>query len=380
MYELIIKNGRILDAQNGIDRVCDLAIEKGLMKGVGDFAGQEAKRVIDATGCIVSPGLIDSHLHIRPFTQIGVPAETFCFTSGVTTLIEPGSLGPGNYDAQRWYLNQVPLRIKPMLSVTSLGLLYSPGCEENLNPEFFNQDKIEQLVNKYRDEIVSLKIRLDKGRSAKANCTNEPLSEALKLAERLGMRLCVHSTDPPTTMEDIWNNLRDGDIITHIFHNKGDTLLDQNGEVKKSAWEARARGVLFDCSSGSIHHSFKTSRPALAEGFFPDTIGTDGSNITAFVNPRVFNYLRVLSRFMALGMTVEQVLACATANAARQLRLEDKIGCFTPGSFADVAVLKLLDKEIAYEDADGETIRGKQALKCVLTVIDGEVQYRDDEI
>ena len=355
-------------------------VAKGVIAGIGNYASDEAKHVVDAVGCIVSPGLIDSHLHVRPFTEIGAPLETFCYTSGVTTVIDPGSTGPGNYESFRWYINATKVRIKMMLSVTTLGLLYSPGCEENLNPENYNRGKIEQLVNKFGDEIVALKLRLDKGRCAKAGCTNEPLTEALKLAEQLGTRLCVHATEPPTTMDDIFNALREDDIITHIYHNRGDTLLNAQGKVKASAWAAKDRGVITDCSSGSIHHSFTTSVPALREGFYPDTIGTDASTVTAYLNPRVFNFLRVLGRFMALGMSVNQVLECCTKNAAKALHMENQIGCLTTGSMADIAVLKLLDKEVAYEDAEGKNIYGKQALKCMMTIVDGEVMYRDDEI
>lgn len=393
MYDLIIKNGRIIDSQNKIDKVADLAIDKGVIAGVGNFStdaessgsyspkqAKKLTRVIDATGCIVSPGLIDTHPHIFPFTQIGTHIETLCFTSGVTTVIDPGCTGPGNYEGARWYLNMTKVKIKMLLSVTTLGLLYSPGYEENLDPVTFNHHKIEEMFNRYGDELHGLKLRLDKGRAEKAGCTNEPLMEALKLAEHLGTKLCVHCTNPPTTMDDILNVMRKGDMITHIYHNRGDTIIGKDGMVKEAAWAARKRGVYMDCSSGTIHHSFKTSVPALGQGFMPDTIGTDISNITAFTSPRVFNLLRILSRFLALGMSVNQVLECCTKNTAQFLGMENKVGCFTEGCVADVAVLKLLDKEMQYEDAEGDHIVGKQALKCMMTVADGEVVYRDDDI
>ncbi|MTI54482.1 metallo-dependent hydrolase [Geosporobacter ferrireducens] len=374
--DIIIKNGRVIDPCNKIDKVADIAVKDGKIAGIGSFGNMEGEKILDAKGCIVTPGLIDYHVHIYPLTEIGIPAEATCFSSGITTVVDAGSCGCANYEYYRGFINSSKLRIKCYLNVCSAGLV-TGSYHENVNPAYFNRKKIKRLFEKYRGELTSLKVRLSK--DVVGDLGIEPLKETIKLAEDIGVNVVVHSTDVPVTMTELVNCLRKGDVVTHAYHNIGHSIIDENGKVYDEIKAARQRGVIFDVANARFHFAFKIADAAIKDGFLPDVISTDLTVKSLYKKPQIFNMMFLLSKYLNMGLSMNEIIERCTSAPARIIGMEGEIGCLSPGSCADIAILKIIEKEELFEDWEGGRMIGKQLLRNMLTVRDGEVVYRDIE-
>ncbi|MFH2114861.1 MAG: amidohydrolase family protein [Spirochaetota bacterium] len=374
MYDLIIKNGTVIDPANGVHGQADVVIDNGLVITFDTGKLPEARYILDASGCYVTPGLIDYHLHLAPLAEIGVYGETACFPSGVTTAVDCGSSGAGTYEGHRHAILSSPLTIKSFLHVCSAGLA-TGQYHENPDPKFWDRPKITRLFRKYPDELIGLKVR--QGAEIVGHLGLEPLTEAVKLAESLGVPVMVHCSNPPSALSDMLALLRHGDILTHAFQDKGYSLLDEGGKIIQAAHHARERGVIFDVANATIHFSFAVAKQAIAEGFLPDTISTDLTTRSLYKRPAVFNLAFVLSKFLNLGMTMDQIIASTTAIPARLIGLEGRAGCLSPGSAGDVAVFKEIEHYTEFGDRTGVIIGGTRLLKPMLTVKAGEMVYRD---
>ncbi|AOT69827.1 metallo-dependent hydrolase [Geosporobacter ferrireducens] len=374
--DIIIKNGRVIDPCNKIDKVADIAVKDGKIAGIGSFGNMEGEKILDAKGCIVTPGLIDYHVHIYPLTEIGIPAEATCFSSGITTVVDAGSCGCANYEYYRGFINSSKLRIKCYLNVCSAGLV-TGSYHENVNPAYFNRKKIKRLFEKYRGELISLKVRLSK--DVVGDLGIEPLKETIKLAEDIGVNVVVHSTDVPVTMTELVNCLRKGDVVTHAYHNIGHSIIDENGKVYDEIKAARQRGVIFDVANARYHFAFKVADAAIKDGFLPDVISTDLTVKSLYKKPQIFNMMFLLSKYLNIGLSINEIIERCTSAPARIIGMEGEIGCLSPGSCADIAILKIIEKEELFEDWEGGRMIGKQLLRNMLTVRDGEIVYRDIE-
>lgn len=376
MYDIIIKNGHVIDTYNEMDQIMDVAIDNGKIVGVGHYNENEAAHKIDATGCIVTPGLIDFHAHLYPMTEIGIPAEPVCFSSGVTTVVDAGSAGCATYEGHRGFIASSKLRIKSFLHVCSAGLATGRYLE-NPDPKDYDEKKISRLVNLYKHEIVGLKIR--QGAEIVGGLGLEPLKETIRIAEKLGVPVMVHCSNPPGKLSDMINLLRKGDILTHAYQNKGNSIIDSDGLVCKSAWEARKRGVIFDVANANIHFSFDVANQALKEKFLPDTISTDLTMRSLYKRPAVFNLLHVMAKYLNMGLTINEVIERCTIIPAKLLGIEGETGNFNSGTFADVAVLKVVEKNVQFGDREGKLLLGNKLIRNMMTIKDGEIVFRDIE-
>lgn len=374
MYDLVIKNGIVVDPGNRVNKQSDIAVQNGNI--VTFNKNIEARQSVDASGCYIVPGLIDFHLHLAPLAEIGVNGELACFPSGVTTAVDCGSSGAGTYEGHRAALCSSKLNVKAFLHVCSAGLA-TGQYHENVDPRYWDRDKIRRLFREYPNELLGLKIRM--GSEIVGALGMDPLYEAVRLAEELNVPLMVHCSNPPSKMADILSPLKKGDILTHAFQDRGYSLLDEDRHIIKEAYQARERGVIFDVANANIHFSFAVAKQALLEGFLPDIISTDLTTRSLFKRPAVFNLAFVLSKYINLGMSLEQVVACATINPARLLAMSDCIGNVAIGSKADIAILKVIEHNTMFGDRKGEIIEGKYLLKPMLTCKNGELVYRDIE-
>jgi predicted amidohydrolase len=180
-------------------------------------------------------------------------------------------------------------------------------------------------------------------------------------------------------MADLLSLLRRGDTLTHAFQDKGDSILDRRGRIGEAAREARERGVIFDVANANIHFSFAVARQALEERFYPDTISTDLTTRSLYRRPAVFNLAFVLSKYLCMGMPLDQVIACGSSVPARILGLAGKKGTLETGADADIAVFRLVDRETEFGDRSGIIMKGTKLLKPMLTVKGGNIVYRDLE-
>ena len=383
MYQLIIQNGRVLDPANNMDKVASVAVENGRIVGVNGFEGAEALQVVDATGCIVTPGLIDHHAHLYPLAAIGLPAEAVCFASGVTTAVDAGSTGCDTFADYETFLSQSKLRIRAYLNVCSIGLASLPHRMEDVDPAHFDEKAIRDTFDHFGDRLLGLKLRTS--REIVGELGYEPLKATVALADRLGVPVMVHCTNPPGSIPELLSILRPGDVMTHMYMNKGQTLLDGGKTVCEAAYRARERGVLFEAADARAHFSFEVSEPAIRERFYPDIIATDLTKFSMHFRPTAFNLANQVAKYTQLGIPFEQVIACCTSRPAEDMGLAGEIGCLSPGACADIAVFRQEPCAIEfgdrpYGDPDCVTRPCSWRLRTMLTVRNGEMVYRDQMI
>jgi dihydroorotase len=340
-------------------------------------AGEEvhAATTIDASGCVVLPGLIDFHCQLYPGgSESGVHADSALLPMGVTTGVDAGSCGSANYES---FIRSVAAtsqaRIFSFINISPAGLVCSRYAEE-LNPQYYDEPRLAELFQKYRAQCLGLKIRLSKETAGPLG--SKPLECTLRIAERLGCGVTVHTTNPPVPPEEIARMLRPADVYCHMYQGAGETLTDRDGKVRPGLHEARRRGVVFDTANGRKNFSLRIARAALAEGFAPDIISSDLTKKTLF-SEFVFSLPFTMMKFMALGMRIEKVVAACTSTPARQMGMEGKLGTLAAGAFADVAIFRREKRRrVEVKDEHGDSIAIEDWLIPQMTILDGRVVYR----
>src|ERR1700704_335204 len=274
-FDLILKGGRIVDPSQNVDRIADIAFAAGKGARVGPGLPADAGTdVRDVSGRIVTPGLIDLHTHVYwGGTSLGIDAEDFCRSSGVTTAVDTGSAGPGNFAGFRKHvIERSEVRILAYLHVSFAGIYaFSPRVMVGESEEIRLMAPIDaaEVANANRDLIVGIKVRV--GAHASGRSGTVPLDIALQVADEVGVPLMAHIDHPPPSYEEVLARLRPGDILTHAFRPFPNSPATAQGTVKRAVIEARQRGVLFDIGHGKGSFAFKTARAMLANGFLPDT-------------------------------------------------------------------------------------------------------------
>ncbi len=370
--ELILRGGRVVDPSQGLDAVADVAFAGGkvLAVGPGLEAGPGAQ-VRDVSGKIVSPGLIDLHTHVYwGGTSIGIDAEDFCRTSGVTTAVDTGSAGPGNFAGFRAHvIDRSAVRILAYLHVSFAGI-YGFGTEvhvgESEDIRMMAPLAAAEVAEANRDVIVGIKVRL--GLHASGDQGMNPFGFAMQVAEEVGVPLMAHIDHPPPSYEEVLARLRPGDVLTHAFRPFPNTPATAQGTVKKVVLEARERGVLFDIGHGKGSFAFKTARAMLANGFSPDTISSDIHQLC--IDGPAFDQVTTMSKFLCMGMSLPDVIAASTVNAAMALR-RPELGSLKPGCVGDATLISVREGQFDYVDVVGEHLTGDRKIVSEAVVIGG---------
>jgi dihydroorotase len=315
--------------------------------------------------------LIDLHTHVYwGGTSLGIDADEFCRTSGVTTAIDTGSAGPGNFAGFRKHvIERSQVRILAYLHVSHAGIhAFSKRVMVGESEELRLMDPIGavEVVNANRDVIVGIKVRV--GRGASGTSGTVPLDIALQVADEAGVPLMCHIDHPPPNYEEVLERLRPGDILTHAFRPFPNAPATQQGTIKKEVLEARKRGVRFDIGHGMGSFSFKTARAMLANGFYPDTISSDVHALC--INGPAFDQVTTLSKFLCMGMPLNDVIAATTVNAAMALK-RPELGSLKRGSIGDATVLAVEEGRFDYYDVVGEHLAGNARIFSRGVVIEG---------
>ena len=376
-YDYLIKGGRLLGARDGKEGIRDVAVTGRRIARIGTIPETDARMTINAAGCVVTPGLIDFHAHLSPFSEIGVYPEPACFPSGVTTAVDAGSAGASNYPILRTGAYSTHVNVYAFLNVCSTGLA-TRSFLENLEPGRFNRGRIRELFRQYgRTELLGLKVR--QSQEIVGELGLEPMKAALELAGELDVPLMVHITNPPCPLDELIDLLRPGDIVTHAYQDSHSTILGPDGRVSAAVRAARERGVLFDVANANAHFSFRVARAAIAEGFLPDTISTDLTNMGLFRRPNAYNLLHIMSKYLNMGLTLEQIIERTTQIPARIIG-RPELGFLAEDGVADIAVFRQEDREIEYgtgRGATAEILKGTTMLRTMLTMREGALVYRD---
>ncbi|MAF51542.1 MAG: amidohydrolase/deacetylase family metallohydrolase [Chloroflexi bacterium] len=378
MTDLLLKGGEVIDPSPGIRDQLDVAVSDGKISQLApDVAPGPDTRVIDVTGKIVVPGLIDLHCHIyHGVNQTGVNPDLAGVYSGVTTLVDAGSAG--SYTFGGFPEHVVPkaiTRIICMLHISRTGLAYQPDLSRR---EDIDLEDTIRVVRENRPLIQGIKIRAVG--PAVPVMGVEIVQLAKQAANEAGVRLMVHigdrlAGDGPTITRALLPLLEPGDIITHLFTGNPGTIFDDDGSVLPELMAAQERGVFLDTAHGRQNFSFDIARRALDRGVVPRGISTD-LTIPGRLHA-VHSMTEMLSRFLALGFSLEDVIRMSTANPAEALGMGDTLGTLAVGRGADITVLEEATGDWLFHDTEGGTLRGDKALAPVATVKDGEVFTAD---
>jgi dihydroorotase len=372
-YDLILRGGHVIDPSQSIDGVMDVAFAGGKAAAVGrDLKAGPGTEVRDVSGHVVTPGLIDLHTHVYwGGTSLGIDAEDFCRTSGVTTSIDTGSAGPGNFAGFRKHvIERSEVRILAYLHVSFAGIYAFSNTimyGESQSMHLMAPRDAVKVAEANRDVIVGIKVRV--GLHASGEQGSAPLNIALQVADEVGMPLMCHIDHPPPSYEEVIGMLRPGDVLTHAFRPFPNSPVTAQGKVKAAVLDARARGVLFDIGHGKGSFAFKTARAMLANGFMPDTISSDVHQLC--INGPAYDQVTTMSKFLCMGVPLPEVIRQSTVNAAMALK-RPELGSLKAGCIGDASVLSIKEGAFDYEDVVGEHMSGSKRIVADATVIGGK--------
>lgn len=370
MLDLLIVNGHVIDPANGVDEVRPVAVYNG--KITGYEVGEPARHVIDAAGRYVFPGLIDSHAHMfTEGTEIGIYPDLAYLPTGVTSAVDC-TAGVANYRLFRSaVIAQSKVRIKSFLQMCSAGLV-TTSYHECIDPKYFNAEKIARIYQENRDNILGLKIRQSEELAQGLGIA--PLKATVEIASRIGCPVEVHCTNIPVPTQEVLDVLRPGDIFEHVYQGVKNTILDENGRLRDCVLQARGRGILFDTAEGRKHGDFDVMRTALEQGFLADFCSTD-LVLASMYRRSIFSLPNLMSRYVAMGIPLAQVVEMTTAAPARMMKLEGEIGCLSQGAQADIAIFSWLPMHQTYRDWKGAALETQKTLKTEMTIKDGDIVY-----
>ena len=368
-FDLVLRGGRVIDPSQGLDAVSDVGFRDGRIAQVG--ADLDGAAVKDVKGLIVTPGLIDLHTHVYwGGTSLGVDPARLA-RGGCTTLVDTGSAGPGNFAG---FLDHVikpsPVRIISLLNVSFAGIYgFSKRVMVGESGDLRLMAPIDaiEVARANRDTIAGIKVRV--GFHASQNSGTVPLDIARQVAEEVGVPMMVHIDFPPPTLEEVLARMRAGDILTHCFRPFPNSPATAEGGVRAAVLEARERGVIFDIGHGMGSFAFKTARTMLANGFAPDCISSDVHALC--IDGPAFDLVTTMSKFLCLGMPLDDVVRAATEAPASALRRSD-LGAFRQGSAGDASVLALESGDFDYVDVTGEHLAGHLRLSARGVVLNGQ--------
>jgi dihydroorotase len=379
-YDIVIKGGHVIDPKNGIDTLMDVAVNNGKIALVSkNIDPKQGVQIVDAQGMYVTPGLIDIHTHDFYGTQpdhqyedgnLGISPDGFTFRSGVTTVVDAGSSGWRTFPTFKAQMIDVSkTRVLALLNIVGEGM--RGGYEQNVNDM---DPKMTALVAKrYKDIVVGIKLAHFEGHDW---TPTDRAVEAGTLAGGIPVMIDFGGSNPPLSIEDLFmKHLRPGDIFTHCFGQLGsrEYIVDlQTNKVKPFVYEARKRGIIFDVGYGAVSFAYSQALPATKEGFFPNSISTDLH--VESMNDAMKDMLTCMTKFLALGMSLHDVIQASTSNPAKEIKHEE-LGNLSVGSCADVAVLSIREGKFGLFDFTGYKVEASKKLECELTIRAGKIVY-----
>src|SRR6201991_568937 len=374
-YDLLIRNGQVIDPKNKINAKMDLAVKDGkIAKLAAAISPEQATKVIDAEGLIIAPGLIDIHTHVfvggKPETFadgfLSVSPDDFTLKAGVTTVVDAGTSGWRNFPVFKEHvIDKSKTRVLAFLNIAGNGMSGSPAEQDVSDMDAYMTSLV---IKEYPDIIVGVKI----GHYAGTDWA--PFDRAIDAAARSNTPLFVECHLPQFSLEDQLKKMRPGDIITHSFEKIEERMpiVDENGKLRSFVKDAQKKGVLFDLGHGGAGFWFSVAQPAMKEGLAPNSFGSDLHRFS--MNAGMKDMLNIMSKYMAMGLSLEDVIQRASWNAASSIHKYD-LGNLSEGNVADIVVLRVRDGHFGFIDAGGNVIQGTKKLEAELTLRNGKVVW-----
>jgi len=379
-YAIVIKGGHIIDPKNHINEVMDIAVNDGkIVRVAKNIDASKSIQVVDAKGLYVTPGLIDPHVHVFYGTDperaygngtMAIIPDGFTFRTGVTTVVDAGSSGWRTFsDFKKQVIDISQTRVLAFLNIVGEGMR---GGVYEQDTRDMDGRLTGMTVRHYHDYIVGIKVAHFVGNDW------TPVDEAVKAGTIANTPVMIDfgGSIPPLSIEELFmKHLRPGDIFTHCFGQLRDreAIVDTNTHnIKPFVWDARKKGIAFDVGYGSISFAFSQAIPAFKNGFYPNSISTDIH--TTSMNAAMKDMLNVMSKLMAIGMSLDSVIAASTWNPAKEIKHEE-LGHLSEGAIADIAIFDMRTGKFGFFDYTGYKIEGNQKLECEMTIKGGKIVY-----
>ena len=353
--KILIKNGKVWDGNKFL--FADILTEENMIYKISENISDEADFIFDATGKTVTPGLVDTHVHIKGIApeEFGAEVHSASFPFGVTAVNDAGSR-----NGSRMLLDCFAVKNTVFVCVDI----------KNNHADFTITEK---LLERYGDKAIGIKVYLDTTITECRDIT--PLKEICDYAKIHNLKVMVHCSDSPVTMTEIVDTLTVGDILTHVYHSGNNSCSENDFDALRLAKE---KGVILDCGfAGYVHTDFSKLRKSLSYGLLPDTISTDITRRSAYKRGGRYGMTMCMSMAKHLGMSEEEIFSAVTSAAAKALDKEKEWGYLSVGRVADIAVFDYTNEEFDMVDKAGNSIRSEVGYRCVLTVSDGEVVYKE---
>lgn len=381
-YDIVIKGGHVIDAKNNIDAVMDVAIKDGKIAQLAKaIDAKQALQVVDAKGLYVTPGLIDMHAHLFFGTEpdhylsnglVAVVPDGFTFRVGVTTVVDAGGAGWKSFPTfKKNIIDNSQTRVLAFLNIVGEGMR-GGAYEQNINDMDAKMSAFVAKANK--NDVVGFKVAHYMGPEW------TPVDRGVEAGKMANMPVMIDfgGNTPPLSIEELYmKHLRPGDIYTHTYAllegNVREPVVDTvTNKVKPFIWDAVKKGIVFDVGYGGASFNFSQAIPAIKQGFLPRTISTDLH--TGSMNASMKSQIDVMSKFLLMGMSLNDVIKASTWSPAQVIKREE-LGNLTVGGIADVAVLNLRQGNFGFYDKTGYKVEGKQKLECEMTIKGGKIVY-----
>jgi dihydroorotase len=372
--DILLRGGHVIDPKNRIDAEMDVALTAGkILKVAPGIPSENAKKVLDATGFYVVPGLIDPHTHVFVGSKPGfadgfnsISPDDITLKAGITTVVDAGTSGWRNFPVfKQQVIDRSITRVLSFLSIAGSGMTGFP-YEEDVNDMDARMTAL--VIEQYPDIIVGVKIGHYRGSEW------TPFDRALEAGRIADVPLIVECHLPLLPLEGILDRMRPGDIYTHSFCTASDRmcLLDEQGKVRPFVWEAKEKGVRFDLGHGGGMFHFAIAVPAMEQGLLPDSFGSDLHRFS--MNSGMKDMLDIMSKYLNMGLSIQDIIFRATWNTATSIKRED-LGNLGEGAVADIAVLSIRKGSFGFIDAAGYKMKGDSRLEAELTIREGKVVW-----
>jgi len=343
-YDLLIKGGRVIDPSQSLSAMRDVAIAGNKIAAIAAAIPEsDARIILDARGKIVTPGLVDIHVHVYDgVAPLAIPADPNCIAKGATTVLDAGSAGAHTFPGFRRMMKTLDTRVFALLNISVVG--QSTLSEDNpwgelMDLHYASAKLAIRTIEQNRDVVLGVKIRLS--RSMSGDNDLPALRLAREAADAVKMPLMVHAIDTVSPLPEILKHLKKGDVLTHAFHGHQGGIMDSRGRILREVHKSIEDGVRLDVGHGRGAFSWEVMSAAMKEDVVPGTISSDLHQFN--VAGPVFDLVTTLAKFLHLGMPLEKVIECATINPARAFRFPNQPGTLRVGSEADLAVFQILE-------------------------------------
>ena len=374
-FDLLLKGGHLIDPKNNIDAPMDLAIAQGKIAAVdADIPTDQAQKVIDVSGLYVAPGLVDIHAHMYATPghrnawagDNSILPDGFTFRSGVTTLVDTGSAGWRNFEDFRFrVLDRFQTRMFAFVNIIGMGMI-TTDIEQNVHD--MDAERTAKMARDNADVVVGMKTAHYYGPDW---ISVDRMLEAGELAGMPAMVDFGYFCKERPYYQLVTERMRPGDITTHMYL-AAIPWVGPDGKLLDYLHQARKRGIIFDVGHGAGSFLFRNAVPSIEQGFYPDSISTDLHTLS--MNGEMMDMTTVMSKLLAIGLPLEEVIRESTINPASEIG-HSELGHLTVGAVADVAVLNLMRGQFGYVDVRGGRLEGDRRLLCELTLKDGEVVW-----